>query len=123
MILPYRLALFASAIAIAAPALAQAPATDAGALRSELNAARERINDLERRLQALESRGAAPGAGPTAALPGEAPSGSAAGIERVGEAPPEFDRTPQIAVLGDQGAVITRPGELTAEIGLDYTRA
>jgi hypothetical protein len=41
----------------------------------------------------------------------------------VGAAPTDFDRMPQVAVLGDQGNVITRAGQLTGELSLEYARA
>lgn len=97
------------------PAVAQSdtPAT----LRAELVAAQARIDALEKRLAAIEA--SPPAVSQTATRP-DVPS---APIERVGEAPVNFDRPPEIAVLGDQGAVITRAGQLTGEFGLEYARA
>lgn len=114
--------LLAGTMLMASPAFAQQAATatqsEEQALRTELRSARERIDALERRLQLLEEQSAtsAAPARPSGAAPATAP-------EQVGQAPVDFDRSPEIAVLGDQGAVITRAGEITAELGLDYTRA
>jgi hypothetical protein len=47
----------------------------------------------------------------------------AAPVETVGAAPDDFDRAPALAVLGDQGSVITRAGQLTVETQLEYARA
>ncbi len=121
----------AALIATTVPQTALAQADDTAALRAELSAARAelaaqraRIAAQETRLQAPEARLAAlPVAGAVASA---APSGNLAapgGIERVGAAPSDFDRPAEVAVLGDQGSVITRAGQLTAELNLDYTRA
>ena len=63
------------------------------------------------------AQGAAPGggAGPATAL--QAP------LERVGQAPEETDRPIEIAVLDNQGSVVTRKGQLSTDIQLDYARA
>ena len=115
------------------------PAAEIIDLRAELVAANARIEAQERRLRALEARlsGAEKVApGPEAPLvpsidvararaltaPGGASAIQAPAIETVGEAPVELEQ-PAVAVLGDQGSVITRPGQLTAEFGLEYARA
>lgn len=53
-------------------------------------------------------------AGPAAA--------AAADLVPVGEAPPEA-APPPISVLGDQGGIVSRPGQLTVEGGLEYAHA
>ncbi|RDE06314.1 transporter [Sphingomonas aracearum] len=135
----------------AAAVQAQMRAGDAnGQMRAELEQARAQIAEQrrqieaqERRLQALEARMAQAGApglpasgSPPAALaqqssastPGD-PSTiqqstlSAAPVERVGKAPPGSDRPPEVAVLGQEGSVVTRRGQLTAEVQVDYARA
>lgn len=108
---------------VAAPGAAFAQNSETTQLRDELGEARARIEALERRLQALEARPAAAtqpsGSTPLAATAtNQTPS-----IERVGTAPEDFDRIPEIAVLDGMGAAITRSGQLTGEISLEYARA
>lgn len=62
------------------------------------------------------AQGAAPG-GPDVASVQQPP------LERIGEAPADEDRPIELAVLDAQGSVVTRRGQLTGEIQLDYTRA
>lgn len=89
----------------------------------------DRLADLERRLTVndrspaqrqvearADTRPAIPPSVPT--IPGVAPP-----AETVGVAPEDFDRAPEVAVLGDQGSVITRAGQLTSEVQLSYARA
>jgi hypothetical protein len=128
-----RLMVRASVLAMAAaiaplPALAQAD--DVATLRRELNAARAQIEAQDARLRALEARLAASPAGNSAQAQVSVPMPNdgampveTAAIEQVGEAPLNFDRAPEVAVLGDQGSVITRPGQLTIEPQLEYARA
>lgn len=103
--------------ALLTPGTALAQDTDAAQLRGELGEARARIEALERRLQALEAR---PGA---AALNSAPSTKTTPSIERVGTAPADFDRVPEIAVLDTMGAAITRSGQLTGEVSLEYARA
>lgn len=65
------------------------------------------------------TQGSAPGA------PGDPGSIQQAPIplERVGQAPADSDRPIELAVLDNQGSVVTRKGQLTGEVQLDYTRA
>ncbi|UVI38913.1 transporter [Qipengyuania spongiae] len=65
------------------------------------------------------AQGSAPGA------PGDPGSIQQAPIplERVGQAPEDSDRPIELAVLDNQGSVVTRKGQLTGEVQLDYTRA
>lgn len=44
-------------------------------------------------------------------------------IERVGQAPEERERPIELAVLETQGSVVTRAGQLTADVQMDYARA
>ncbi|HEX4738364.1 MAG TPA: transporter [Allosphingosinicella sp.] len=140
------------AAALATPAAAQTAAAPAAAqsgqsmdeLRGELREARgeiaeqrQRLDAQDARIRALEGRlnmmagNAAPG---QPAQPGQAPGtapvqvaqGSAAppaGVEHVGEAPQPRIEVPQVPVLGDQGAVITRAGQFTFEPSLEYVRS
>ncbi|MGB3737949.1 MAG: transporter [Pontixanthobacter sp.] len=44
-------------------------------------------------------------------------------LERVGEAPAEADRPIELAVLDNQGSVVTRKGQISADLQFDYTRS
>ena len=102
--------------------------------RQRLDEQTRQLQEQQRRLDALESallatmRGTGAGAG--AGAEGAPPSppiasqraGQPAGVETVGEAPTE-ERAPQIAVLGDQGGIITRAGQLTIEPSVEYAHA
>lgn len=133
----------------AAPALPAAPAGQAGSpanaqLRTELEEARaaiaaqkRQIEQQEQRLRALEARiSASPSTiGSTSTPPAALAQGSAAStpgdpatiqqsvIGQVGERPTGSDRPPEVAVLGSEGSIVTRRGQLTAEFQLDYARA
>ena len=133
----------AAALVASAPTPASAQTRTVRALRAELAAARAQIADQEQRLRALEARmpvvearvAQPPMPVPPVTLPADATTpatevasntpahGSSTTIERVGAAPDDFDRPPAVAVLGDQGAVITRRGQLTFEGQLEYARA
>jgi hypothetical protein len=134
--------------AVATPSVAQPG--EAG-LRSELAAARAQIADQQdqlrkqdERLRALEARMSSGGATPARALAGgEGPPAPAVGaaqasgstvpgdpagiqqapIETVGAAPDDFGRPVEVAVLGQQGSIVTRAGQLTGEVQLEYARA
>ncbi len=64
---------------------------------------------------------AAQGSGSSVA--GDPASIQQAPIERVGQAPADADRPPEVAVLGSAGSVVTRRGQLTAETQVEYARA
>lgn len=109
-----------------------------GRARAEIEAQRRALEAQEGRLRALESRiqavrqtGAAPAApvapaiaattGPSA-VPGD-PAGVQQGpVEQVGEGPARIEM-PTVAVLGEQGSVVTRAGQVTADFSLEYARA
>jgi hypothetical protein len=90
------------------------------ALRNDLAAARQQIAAQDARLLALESRltGLAP-----VSVAQNGPDTRPAVLDRVGTAPQDFDRPPEIAVLGAGGSVVTRAGQLTAEAQFEYARA
>lgn len=129
------------AVAIAlAPAPALAKTSEIRVLRAQLAAARAQIEAQDARIKAIEARLPAietaiatpPAAAPPAlaTLPADGTTGASeialappAKIETVGAAPDELERPPAVAVLGDQGAVITRRGQLTFEGQLEYARA
>lgn len=133
------------ALTMTAPVHAQQAASDAE-LRQQLLGAIERLEQQQQQLdrQAAELAelrrrldGPASIASPTAAPPVVAAQGGAPGapgdpagiqqapipLERVGEAPEDFDRSIELAVLDSQGSVVTRRGQLTGEIQADYARA
>lgn len=133
----------AVAFAQEAPVPSTQPANDVEALRAELAQARaqitaqnEQLAEQKRRLDLFEQRLA--GLAQTtdhvrdqvaAVVPQQSTSsGSSAGsgrpsVAQVGEPPKDSDRAPTVAVLDQQGSVVTRKGQLVAEAGLDYTRA
>ncbi|HEU0044497.1 transporter [Sphingomonas sp.] len=129
------------ALALGLPGVALAQATAAPdsveALRRDLAEARAALARQEERLRALEARldAAGPQVAATARLPainaaqgsasispGDPSAIQAAPVETVGAAP-DFERAPAVAVLGDQGSVITRAGQLTLEAQIEYARA
>lgn len=127
-----------AAAAFAVPAVAQNAPAQAGEtveqLRGELQEARgeiaqqkQRLDSQEARIQALEARLSMAAAPPPAgAAPVQVAQGNAAppaGVERVGQAPQPRIEPPQVPVLGDQGAVITRAGQFTLEPSLEYLRS
>lgn len=137
----YAVSLGCLVAAVPAPAFAQqAPQGEVESLRAELAQARQQIADQsqklaeqQRRLDLFEQRlqglaqttqqirnDALAAAAPAAAT--VAASG-ASQATRVGEPPKDSDRPPAVAVLDQQGSVVTRKGEFVAELGLDYTRA
>ena len=101
--------------------------------QEQLDQQREELAELRRRLDAAPQdrlpRGDAPVvAAAQASAPG--PAGDPASVqqapmplERVGEAPEDEDRPIELAVLDNQGSVVTRRGQLTGEVQLDYARA
>jgi hypothetical protein len=137
------LSVAAPAFAWAAPAAAQSENADQ--LRADLQAAkteiaeqRLRLDGQEARIRALETRltamvassstspnqGVSSGATTTAPVQiAQSPSSPSAGVEQVGQAPEPRIEVPQVPVLGDAGAVITRAGQFTLEPSLEYVRA
>ncbi|MFA7439825.1 MAG: transporter [Sphingomonadaceae bacterium] len=137
-----------AALIVAGGAAQGAFAQDNGELQALVAAQQRQIEEQGRliaaqqaRLDALESRlGDAPPpaaapvvAGPTAPAPPvqtaqapqppSPPPPAAPPLEQVGEAPKDIDKPPEVAVLGNEGAVITNPGQLTIEAQLEYARA
>ncbi len=102
----------------AAPAFAQ---DTIESLRAEVTRQREQLQQQEERLRALEARLQSVSAAPAPAS--SPPPPARAPVETVGTAPSDFDRMPEVAVLGDQGNVITRAGQLTGEVSAEYQRA
>lgn len=133
-----------AALLAPAPLSAQSqPTIAAHDWRAELEQARAQIAEQrrlieaqERRLRALEAR-IAQAAPPASAALAQQSAASTPGdpatiqqstlasvpVERVGRAPSGSDRPPEVAVLGQEGSVVTRRGQLTVEAQLDYARA
>ncbi len=135
-----------AAPAIARPtAMAQMRSALARA-QAQITAQQDLLKQQDERLKALESRmtnvaaanaaasaaptfaanaapaiGAAQGSGST--VGGDPASIQQAPIGPVGQAPADADRPPEVAVLGSQGSVVTRAGQLTAEAQVEYARA
>ncbi|QKR99479.1 hypothetical protein F9288_07360 [Sphingomonas sp. CL5.1] len=119
------------------------------AAKAQITAQQQELEAQEKRLRSIEERLSVPGevvtaaalpagvaqAPVAAAAPSPAGGGSPASgevaaaqqphapIERVGQAAPNSDRPPEVAVLGTEGSVVTRKGQLTTEFGLEYARA
>lgn len=123
------------------PQPAAAQASDLQTLRQEMAAQRAQIDAQQRlieeqraRLAALEARlgngevrnpiasTSAPGAVPLPASPPPEPPTRSAAVQPVGEAPTD-QRQVQVAVLAEQGGIITKAGRLTLEGDLEYARA
>lgn len=117
------------AATIGSPAIAQSTLptraetnAEVKSLRDDLSAARRQIAAQEARLLALEARLAEQIAVAIPPMPAD-PAPRTNGLERVGTAPEDFDRPPELAVLGMDGSVVTRRGQLTFEGQLEYARA
>lgn len=128
-----------------APPTRAALQTELNDARAEIAAQRKQLDAQEVRLRALEERVASAASGapavarqtsnPPAALAQASSAGApgdpatiqqstiSAPLERVGQRPADRDRPPEVAVLGSEGSVVTRQGQLTAELQLDYARA
>ena len=110
-------------------------ATERAALDTQqktLNAQRQRLDALEDSLLARMHGTGAPQnvavAGPTDQStsvplpPSPPPTGRAGDVQTVGEAPSD-QRQVQVAILAEQGGVITKKGRLTVESDLEYARS
>lgn len=88
-----------------------------------IEAQSERLTLLEQKLAGVSQIAqAARDSIPAASANRVAENGGARRIA-VGEAPADSDRPPEVAVLGQQGSVVTRKGRASAEFGLEYARA
>jgi hypothetical protein len=100
--------------------LAEARALLAAQTR-QLEEQKQRLDQLERRVTGLAQAPAPAAAAPVSVASATPTDGD--GPVRVGQPPVDADRAPTVAVLDQQGTVVTRKGQLVAEAGLDYTRA
>ena len=135
------------AASVATPALAADPqlsydASELMTLKAQLDAQRRDIEEQRRaleaqraRIQGLEDRlldrmraaGVGGSVAPAVATQTSQAGGGAApassGVETVGSKPADEDRPPDVAVLADQGGVITKAGRFTIEPNFEYARA
>lgn len=99
--------------------------------QKQLDAHAAEIAELRRRLEVRDGAQMANAAPPGAIVSdGAAQQPSAANaadrpipLERVGKAPEDEERPIELAVLDTQGSVVTRRGQLSAELQLDYSRS
>ena len=101
-----------------------------------LDAQRGRLEGLERTMVArlggpaprlpsqsgTQTAAVTPGSVPLPPSPPPPPPGGAVGVQPVGQAPTD-QRQVQVAVLAEQGGIITQRGRLTVEGDLEYARA
>lgn len=114
-----------AAKAQSSPTTTQQLQAELDAARSQLEAQQRQIEEQDARLRALEARLSAIATAPPAAAasPAAPPAQQQTPVETVGERPAQPERPPEVAVLGEQGSVVTRKGQLTTEFQLDYARA
>ena len=97
--------------------------------QEQLDRQREELAELRRRIDGTSAASDAPAVAAAQddgrMVPGDAASAHDAPVPltRVGQAPEDEDRPIEIAVLDNQGSVVTPQGRLTAEIQFDYARA
>ncbi|WP_028966432.1 hypothetical protein [Sphingomonas phyllosphaerae] len=92
-----------------------------------LDEQRARIDRLEARLSGETATQVAqtalpPGGVPLPASPPPAPPSAGTQVQTVGEAPSD-QRQVQVAVLSEQGGIITKAGRATVEVNFEYARA
>ncbi len=93
--------------------------------RQRLDAQESRLNQLEDTLATQMRRSGMPvppSAAPPAVAQATPPPGSAAPVPEVGVKPPESGQAPHVAVLADQGGILSRPGRFVIEPTFEYTR-
>lgn len=84
---------------------------------------RVRLERLESQLLAqMRATGVGGGSGPAPAQEANQVAQAANQIEEIGQKPEEKTRPPEVAVLADQGSVITRAGRITVEPSVEYAR-
>ena len=107
--------------------------------QEQLDKQAQELAELRRRLDGMPDDGRAavapilaPPNAPVVVAQGGAPSSptdpgsaqqAAVPLERVGQAPEDEDRPIELAVLDSQGSVVTRRGQLSGEVQVDYARA
>lgn len=107
--------------------------------QQQLDKQAQELAELRRRLDGIPDDGSAavapgpaPPSAPLAAAQGSAQipprdpgsaQQSAVPLERVGQAPEDEDRPIELAILDSQGSVVTRRGQLSGEVQVDYARA
>ena len=102
---------------------------DIAAQRRDIDAQRARLQSLEERLLGLMRASGADQIAPPPPLaadqssprPADRPAPSSP--TQVGVAPAEREHSPDVAVISDQGGIVTKAGQLTIEPGVEYARA
>lgn len=93
--------------------------------RQKIDAQEARLNRLQDTLeQQMRRSGMAvpPGAAPAQAVAQALPSGTTPPVPEVGAKPPDAGQAPHVAVLADQGGILSRPGRFVIEPTFEYTR-
>lgn len=103
-------------------AMLDAQAREIADQERRLNEQAARLDQLEQKLAGVASTAQAARDEAVASRARAAPGAAVAAVQPVGQ-PDEADQPPSIAVLDDQGRVVTPQGQLVAEFGLDYARA
>jgi len=92
--------------------------------RQKLDAQEHRLDQLEDTLTTQMRRAGVPVQ--PSALPStevaQTPSRPTPPVPEVGTKPPDANRPPQVAVLADQGGILSRPGRFVIEPTVEYTR-
>ena len=94
--------------------------------REELKRQEQSLNEQRARLQRLEDQllGQMRGAGLSLEASDTQDSSQSAGpVEEVGARPEEETNAPEVAVLADQGSVMTKAGRITIEPSVEYMRS
>lgn len=95
--------------------------------RESLKRQEQALSEQRARLELLENRlldqMRAAGVAPQAAAPVRVAQNSQTGqVEEVGSRPEEQTKPPEVAVLADQGSIMTRAGRITLEPSFEYSR-
>jgi hypothetical protein len=93
--------------------------------RQKIDAQEARLNRLQDTLEQQMRRSgmAVPsGAAPAQAVAQALPSGTTPPVPEVGAKPPDAGQAPHVAVLADQGGILSRPGRFVIEPTFEYTR-
>lgn len=105
------------------------------AQKARIDAQEARLAELQARLETVASASSAASAPLPSVLAAQGSAPGAPGdvggvlqppqapLERVGQVPVGEDRPIELAVLNSQGSIVTRRGQLTGEVQVDYARA
>ncbi len=91
--------------------------------RQKIDAQEARLNQLMDGLeQQMKRSGVAVPPGPAPAVAQAAPPATTPPVPEVGAKPPDSGRPPHVAVLADQGGILSKPGRFVIEPTFEYTR-